>query len=61
MFGVWKEGEFLSVVFIGNNSWYGCIEGDCLNGYGFYVFWDGVWYEGIFKNELFYGRGIVVY
>ena len=59
--GVWEEGEFVSADAPNSNNRYGCIEGDCLNGYGSYVFRDGARYEGTFKNELPHGRGVVIY
>ena len=35
----------------------GCIEGDCENGYGIYVFEDGNKYTGEWKDNKFYGQG----
>lgn len=58
--GFWKEGEFA-----GNASQkpktVGCIEGDCSNGYGTYVFDTGERYIGDFKNYTLDGRGTVTY
>lgn len=42
-------------------SKYGCIQGDCINGEGIYVFKDGDRYEGFFKNSKFHGQGLMLW
>jgi len=39
----------------------GCVEGDCENGKGRYVYSDGSVYEGEFKNGKKDGRGVYTY
>jgi hypothetical protein len=34
-----------------------CVEGDCLNGYGKFIYNDGIIYEGYFKDGKRHGRG----
>ena len=57
--GEWRHGEYLVPNATGRSP--GCIEGDCENGYGTYVFKDGSRYTGTFKNFLPHGRGTVRY
>ena len=38
-----------------------CIEGDCKNGFGVYVFADGGEYSGAFVNGKFSGQGKLVF
>ena len=35
----------------------GCISGDCVNGYGVYVWYSGNKYEGWWKNDQRHGQG----
>lgn len=51
--GMWEMGRYVGT---GNNN-YGCISGDCENGYGVYRWPDGEKYVGTFKNKLRYGKG----
>ncbi len=39
----------------------GCIEGDCINGYGKYIYDNGDIYEGNFKDSLRHGKGKMLY
>ena len=39
----------------------GCIQGDCVNGEGVYVFEDKDRYEGFFKNSKFHGQGLMLW
>jgi hypothetical protein len=39
----------------------GCVQGDCVNGEGIYVFEDGDRYEGFFKNSKFHGQGLMLW
>ncbi len=59
--GQWREGELVNTAAKEKGSRFGCVKGDCKNGYGSYVFRDGARYEGSFKNELPHGRGVVSY
>ncbi|MEZ5042693.1 MAG: caspase family protein [Saprospiraceae bacterium] len=59
--GLWKEGEFIGGDKNATNNSIGCVEGDCQNGYGKYVYRDGAKYEGTFKNGFPHGRGVVIY
>ncbi len=54
--GVWREGELA-----GANDRKGCVEGDCAQGFGTYIFQDGAKYIGTFKDNYPEGRGIVLY
>jgi hypothetical protein len=38
-----------------------CVQGDCNNGYGIYVYNSGMKYEGEWKNGKRHGKGILVY
>jgi hypothetical protein len=51
--GMWELGRFVGS---GNNN-YGCISGNCDNGYGVFRWQDGQKYVGTFKNKLRYGKG----
>lgn len=57
--GQWQEGEFVGKS--GSAPTMGCIEGDCANGSGSYIFKDGAKYIGTFKNHLPDGKGVVYY
>jgi hypothetical protein len=39
----------------------GCVEGDCINGIGTYIYKDGTKYKGSFENSLASGKGICYY
>ena len=39
----------------------GCVNGDCVNGYGIYIYDDGSKYQGEFKNGLAEGQGACYY
>lgn len=56
--GEWREGEFVGK---GITQQMGCIEGDCVNGAGTYIFRDGAKYVGSFKNKFPHGQGVVYY
>ncbi len=51
--GMWELGRYVGT---GNNN-YGCISGNCDNGYGVFRWPDGEKYVGNFKNTLRYGKG----
>ena len=38
-----------------------CISGDCSNGYGMYIFYSGLTYEGDWKNGKREGKGKIIY
>jgi hypothetical protein len=70
--GVWKENAYVTTG--GNQSTVppgqttktpqrqtGCISGDCINGYGTYVYSDGSRYMGPFKDSLSHGQGVAIY
>jgi hypothetical protein len=56
--GYWNEGEYLGTQ---SQPDKGCIEGDCANGNGTYIFKEGDRYLGTFRNGLPHGRGTVFY
>jgi len=59
--GDWSEGEYVGnpVIEAGRE---GCIAGDCDNARGTYVYEKGeAKYDGMFKNELPHGQGVVYY
>lgn len=55
-FGIWKENNFLY-----KYENLGCLEGDCYEKYGIYVWNDGTRYEGNFKNGKRDGEGLYYY
>lgn len=59
--GRWYEGEFLGSGNITAVNSQGCVQGDCQNGFGRYIFNDGAKYTGPFRNGLPHGRGTVIY
>jgi len=40
---------------------YGCISGECVNGYGLYKFSSGGYYQGVFKDGNWHGVGELVF
>ncbi|MCB0651214.1 MAG: caspase family protein [Saprospiraceae bacterium] len=59
--GRWFEGEFLLNADTNVNKTIGCIQGNCLNGFGNYIFKDGAKYTGPFRNGVPEGKGTVIY
>ena len=60
--GPWEQGESLSTLRTSSgNRIAGCIEGDCQNGYGIYIFKDGAKYTGTFRSGRPHGKGVVSY
>lgn len=60
--GPWQLGEsFHAFSGAGRSQIAGCIEGDCQNGYGIYIFKDGAKYTGTFKHGRPHGKGVVQY
>lgn len=57
--GRWYEGEFLANASTMRSK--GCVQGDCQNGFGKYVFNDGAKYTGPFRNGFPEGKGTVIY
>jgi len=60
--GYWKEGEFQGAA----TAQYGCVSGDCVSGYGTYIWnsstdWEGTKYVGYWKNDKFNGQGSFTY
>jgi len=51
--GMWENGRYVAS---GNNN-YGCISGNCDNGFGVYRWEDGQKYVGTFKNKMRFGKG----
>ena len=57
-----KKTALLLILFIVSFSAYsqstGCTQGDCVNGYGVYVWDSGEKYEGYWKNDKRNGYGV---
>lgn len=56
--GQWREGEFIGDKIAAQT---GCIQGDCQNGEGKYLFKNGAQYTGKFYNRLPEGKGKAEY
>jgi len=60
--GLIKEGAWSSDKYVGaTKSAKGCVEGDCKNGEGTYIYKDNTRYEGNFENAVAHGQGICYY
>lgn len=59
--GPWSQGESVSNQASNGRIQAGCIEGDCRDGYGIYVFKDHARYHGDFRNGRPHGQGVVEY
>ena len=60
--GEWIDGEYQGKPVVKNNqSQFGCMNGNCVDGDGTYHFKDGAKYVGSFKNGLPSGQGRVLY
>lgn len=60
-YGPWSQGDPISNMAASGQQRTGCIEGDCRNGYGIYIFKDNAKYLGDFRNGQPHGQGIVEY
>lgn len=60
--GFIQEGAWQNDNFVGETrAAKGCIEGNCQNGEGIYVYRDNTRYEGAFQNSVAHGQGICYY
>ncbi|MEM9991849.1 MAG: caspase family protein [Bacteroidota bacterium] len=60
--GTWKAGKYLEDgAIVSNKKRKGCVEGNCKNGTGQYVFRDEANYTGGFKNYKLHGEGKLTY
>lgn len=59
--GQWRDGEYIGTNEYVDTRHLGCIEGDCQNGVGQYIFKDGARYEGEFQHGKPHGKGTVTY
>lgn len=57
--GEWLEGGFVQPISAEQRK--GCLQGDCMNGFGVYRFQQGDRYEGTFVDGKPEGHGIVLY
>lgn len=59
--GLWRKGEFLGASLVENGKM-GCIQGNCENGDGTYVYKEGAArYVGSFQNDVPHGTGVCTY
>jgi len=57
--GEWINGEYFGVKY---GEVEGCIEGDCINGHGTYIYDEGnAKYTGYFRDEMPHGQGVCQY
>ncbi len=59
--GRWEKGEYLGMEYALSPSRTGCLEGDCMQGNGRYVFPGGEEYAGNFRDGLPHGFGRISY
>jgi hypothetical protein len=57
-FGYWENSNYIGLSKPGQSNSTGCISGNCIDGYGVYVFNNGDRYEGSFRSNLQEGFGV---
>lgn len=55
--GFWQKGQLIE----NTKNIKGCLSGDCVNGYGIYLYPSGIKYIGIFQNGIPYRQGVCYY
>jgi len=57
--GLWDKGRYVSE--LNTKSMMGCVSGDCQNGYGVSIDFNGSIYKGYFRNGIAHGHGKSIY